>query len=444
MTRTAMMRLCRTPRTGLVQFALALFPLILLSLTMFATSASAQFEQYTPPGSFEETRESTEDLLERSMKEARWRLGRVFLHPWLGLRNIAFVDPVIDRDGNEVSDFTASIGAGIRAYAPIGRELTLAVHALPEYVWWQDLSERRRINGRYGTGLFGNFGRTGLEITATRQEDSRYVSREIEERINTRDEEGTLALEVDVGRGVSIFGEGSVRRLRFVDDTEQEALLGLGSLERDEEILRAGVKVPLPRGLTLGLGLESSEVDFTDNDDRSHSGTSPILHLDYDGSRFFLAIRLAFRDLEADPGSRFVAYDDPTGNLRYSWKLSSNTEIQLSGDRNLIYSSDDRWAYFEDTGFGLAVRTALTSQMSLRMFAEQGDNSYVSFVPASPARNDDHVAFGGQLEIGLGRVTLTIGASTTDYDSNLPGFDRSTTTILSGLTLGSRGGSPWG
>ncbi len=454
MTRCFMNRLRGTLRAGLALsalkmftlkvFALKVLALILSAQTMFTTGASAQFEQYTPPGSFEETRESTEDLLERSMKEARWRLGRFFLHPWLGLRNLAYVDPVVDRDGSEVSDITASIGAGIRAYAPVGRELTLAVHALPEYVWWQDLSERRRINGRYGAGLFGNLGRTGLEITATRKEDSRYVSREIEERVNTRDELGTFALEVDVGHGIAVFGEGSVRRLRFVDDTAQEALLGLGQLERDEEILRAGLTVPLSGGLTLGLGLESSEVDFTTNGDRSHSGTSPVLHLDYGGPRFFLAIRLAFRDLEADPGSRFVAYDDLTGNLQSSWKLSGNTEIQLFGDRNLVYSSDDRWAYFEDTGFGLGVRTALTSQMSLRVYAEQGDNTYTSFVPASPERSDDYVAFGGQLRIGLGRVTLTIGASTTDYDSSFPGLDRSTTTIRSGLTLGSRSGSPWG
>ncbi len=417
---------------------------VLFALTSFATSASGQFDQYTPPGSFEETRESREEQLERSMKEARWRLGRVYLHPWLGLRNVSFVDPVTDRDGTEISDFTASIGAGIRAYVPVGRELTLAVHALPEYVWWQDLSERRRFNGRYGAGLFGNFGRTGLEITATRDEDARVVSREIEELVNTRDEQGKLALEVDVGRGISVFGEGSVRQLRFTDDTEERTLLGLESLERDEEILQAGLRLPLPRGLTLGLGVERSEVDFTQNDDRSHSGTSPILQLDYDGPRFSLAIHVAFRDLEADPGSRFVPYDDLTGSLQSSWKLSNSTEIQLFGNRNLVYSPGDRWAYLEDTGFGLGILTALTSQLSLRVYAEQGDNSYVSFVPTSLERNDDYVAFGGQLQVGLGRVTLTLDASTTDYDSNVPGFDRSTTAIRTGLILGSRTGSPWG
>ncbi len=431
MTPKAVNQIHRTSRIGLV-------------LSLCATCAAAQFTQYAPPGSFEETRESMEDRLDRSMKEARWRWGRIFLHPWLGLRNLGYVDPVTDRDGTETSDFTVSVGAGIRAYAPVGRELTLAVHALPEYVWWQDLSDRRRLNGRYGAGLFGNLGRTGLEITATRQEVARVVSREIEERVNTRDELAKLALEVDVGRGFSVFGEGSLRQVRFLEDAEEEALLGLGVLERDEEILRAGVRVPLPRGLTLGLGVESSEVEFTSNGDRSHSGTSPILQLDLDASRSMLSIQLAFRDLEADPGSRFPAYGEPTGSLRFSRKLAANTEIQLFGNRNLVYSSTDRWAFFEDTGLGLGVRTALTSQLSLRIYAEQGDNSYVSFVPASPERSDDYVGFGGQLRIALGRVTLALGAATTDYTSNFPEFDRSTTTIRSTLTLGFGSGSPWG
>ncbi len=417
---------------------------IALVLTLFASCAGAQFEQYTTPGAFEEVRESMEDLLDRSMTEARWRWGRIHMHPWLALRNFSFVDPVTDRDGAEVTDFTASAGAGVRGYAPIGRELTVAFHALPEYVWWQDLDDRRRLNGRYGVGLFGNLGRTGLEITATRDDEARYVSREIEQLVSTRDETGKLALEVDVGRGMTVFGEGSVRRIRFIEDTEIIGLPNLTALEREEEILRGGISVMLSRGLRLGLGIESSAVDFTDNDDRSHSGTAPTLQVGYDASHIFLSVHLAFRDLEAEPGSRFVAYDGVTGSLRSSWKLRGNTELELFGNNNLVYSATERWAYFEDAGLGLGVRTALTRQLRLRLHAEQGVNDYVSFVAEPTERSDEYFAYGGQLLLSLGRVTLTVGASTTDYDSNLPAFERSTTTIRSGLTLGSRGGSPWG
>ncbi len=412
-------------------------------LSGWASSVTAQFQQYTPSGTFEEQRESMEDLLDRSMKEARWRFGPAFFHPWIGIRDIAYVDPARRRDGTEDSDFTATVGVGLRGYVPIGSELTLALHALPEYVWWQDLSERRRINGRYGAGLFGNLGRTGLEVSLARTDDASFVSREVEQKTNTRDLTGTVAVEVDVGAGFSIFGEGTLRQLRF-SALDEGSPAGLDFLERDEELLRAGVRVLLPRGLTVGLGVESSQVDFELNDDRSNSGTSPIVQIDYDSGRTALSINLAFRDLEPEPGSQFVPYDEITGSLRSAWRLGSNTELQLFGDRNLVYSSRDRWAYFEDTGVGIGVKTSLSSRLSFRVFVVEGDNAYVSFAPTSPERVDDFETLGGQLSLEIQRFTFTLGASTTDYTSNFSEFNRSTTIIRSGLALGFSGGSPWG
>ncbi|MEM7583021.1 MAG: hypothetical protein AAF560_06550 [Acidobacteriota bacterium] len=415
-----------------------------LLLSLWVMPAEAQFQQYTPPGNFEEERESMDDLLSRSMKEARWRFGRAFFHPWVGLRDIAFVDPALRTDSLEESDFTATIGVGVRGYVPIGPEMTLALHALPEYVWWKDLDERRRINGRYGAGLFGNLGRTGLEISLSRTDDASFVSREIEQKVNSEDLTAKVSAEVDVGAGFSLFAEGNVRQIRFAALEEDSALRGLDSLERDEDLLRAGVRVLLPRGLRLGLGVESSQVDFEQNALRSNSGTSPLLQVDFDSGRVALALNLAFRDLEPEPGSQFVPYDDVTGSFRTVWRVGGNTQLQLFGDRNLVYSTQDRWAYFEDTGIGVGVKTSLSSRLSLRVFAMDGSNDYVNFEPTAPQRVDDFEAYGGEVRIEIDRFTLTLGAAVSDYTSNFEEFDRSTTTIRSGLALGFPSGSPWG
>ncbi|MEM7351578.1 MAG: hypothetical protein AAF657_12350 [Acidobacteriota bacterium] len=411
-------------------------------LCLAGIDAQAQFVQYNPPGTFEEKRESTEELLERSIKEARWRWGRFYAHPWIGIRNITYVDPVTGVDGVETTDFTASVGAGVRAYMPVGSELTLAIHALPEYVWWRDLSERRRINGRYGVGLFGNLGRTGLELSATRNEDARIVSREVEEQANIQDDVATASLEVDIGHGFAAFASGTLRSVSFREEASQAAT-SFAALERDEQVLRAGIKVELPRGLTVGIGLEDAQVDFTQAPDRSLSGTSPILLLDYDAERFYLEAELAARDLEPDSGSRSVPYDDITGSFKAAWRFPGGSELQFFGAQNLVYSLNDRTAYFEDVSVGLGFKTNLTSQLSLRLFAQDGTNDYVDFEPAPVPRSDDYQAYGLDLRLALGRFTLSLGASQTDYDSNLPQFDRETTTIRSGLTLG-LGGSPWG
>ena len=64
------------------------------SLLLFSCSHSAfgQFTQYRPPGDFKEERESTDELLERSMQEARWRLGALLVDPWLSLRDVGYIN----------------------------------------------------------------------------------------------------------------------------------------------------------------------------------------------------------------------------------------------------------------------------------------------------------------------------------------------------------------
>ncbi len=414
-----------------------------LMLGALAVPAGAQFDQYANPGQSGAPGRPIDEVIERALEEARWKAGPFYIDPWLALDEVAYVDNVTSETGGpKVSDLTATAGAGLRAYVPFGN-MTLALHALPEYVWWQDLAERRRWNGRYGAGLFGAVGPVRLELSARRVDDASFVSREVEEKVNTRDEIGEAAVSVDVGRGVTVFGGASVRRVSF-DADPGTGITGLDRLERDEELLEAGVEIPVFGGWTLGVGAESSTVDFQMPGDRSNSGLSPFVRLEHDRGDASFAARLAWRDLEAEGGSRFVPYDGVTGKLRARWRSSSRLELELFGDRNLVYSTTDDWVYFEDTGFGAAVRLALSSRLNVRLFAENGSADYTGFEASAPARTDDYQTFGGHFEVRLGRARLTVGGSRTDYDSNLPGFDREVTVIRSGLRFGLGGASPWG
>jgi hypothetical protein len=403
-----------------------------LGLWLISTSASAQFDQYSSPGSFQETRESTEDLLDRSMKNARWRLGRVFLHPWIGLRDVSYSD--------QEADITATVGAGIRGYLPLG-EFTLVMHVLPEYVWWKDQSERRQLNGRYGAGLFGNLGRTGVELSATRTDEARFFSRQLEERVNVREDFGKASIEVDVWGGLSLFARASLRRIQYLSQGNEN----LFHLEREEERFAFGVRFHLPRDLTIGLGVESSEADFIRDESRSNSGTSPVLQIEYDAGSLSVSADLYRLDLESESGSGFVPYEETAGSFQLKWQSTGRLAIRLYGHSNLVYSSSERWVYYQDSTLGVGIRTRLTSQMSLYFYGEEGQDEYTSFEPSSFAvRDDDFTSFGGNFRVGWNRFTLNLGVSRTDYDSTLPEFARSTTVISSSLTLGLGGGSPWG
>ena len=245
------------------------------SLLLFSCSHSAfgQFTQYRPPGDFKEERESTDELLERSMQEARWRLGALLVDPWLSLRDVGYINEA-EPFG---SDVTATVGVGLRAYLPIGNQTTLAIHGLPEYNAYFENTERNQLNFSYGLGLFSNFGRIGMEVSARQQERDDFFSNELNRRVTSQISYGVFSLEVDLGRGVSIFGAAEPRLYRFPESSDflEQALL---DQERDEAVFRAGFRLALPRGLSIALGAETSEADFdSETNDRSNSGIALIL-----------------------------------------------------------------------------------------------------------------------------------------------------------------------
>lgn len=417
-----------------------------------AAPAVGQFSQYVPPGQFEEERETIQERLDRAMKESRWRVGRFFIDPWFGLRNASYLDNVQGVAGDETeSDFTATVGAGLRLYRPVGSEMTFAAHALPEYVWWQDLEGRRRTNGRYGAGFFGNFGRAGLELSATRSEDAIFFSREVETPVNTRYDVGSANLEFELGAGVALFVGAETRLIRYLDQDEP-FLSNLDLLDRDEEVVRGGIRFSPAGGLIVGLGVEESTVDFETSAassaqarDRSNSGTSPILQVDFSGNVFDFTLNAASRDLEPEPGADFVAYEAVTGSARLLGKFGGRLRPQLYVNKNLVYSVQQEWAYFEDNSVGLGVRTSLGRKASLRLFIEQGTNDYIAVGTGRIDREDDLDVIGGDVRFSLGRFFLSLGATTTDYDSNRDTFDREVTVIRSGFGLArSGGGNPWG
>ena len=415
-----------------------LFACLILSLC--SQSAFCQFTQYRPPGDFEEQRESTDELLERSMQKARWRLGALLVDPWLSLRDLGYIEEV-EPFG---SDITATVGLGLRAYLPVGYSTTLAIHALPEYSAYVENSVRNELNFSYGLGLFSNFGRIGTEVSVRQQERDDFFSNESNRRITSQISYGVASLEADLGRGASLFFAAEPRRYRFpkTSDVLSQALL---YQERDEHVFRAGFRLKLPRGLSIALGAEASEADFdSETYDRSNSGVAPILQAHYDAHPFYVDFNFALRDLEPVAGSLFVPYNEPSGDFGISWRTSPRWQLQVFGRRFLVYSLDPEWVYYQDDAIGLAAEIGLSSNAGFRIFYEKGANDYRAYSSVQP-RNEDLDSIGGALSLDLGRgIVMRIRVRETQYTPVSGGLERRVTYIATGFTFGSGSGSPWG
>jgi hypothetical protein len=407
-------------------------------LFLVSSQAEAQFLQYNPPGDFQSLAESREELFKREMEGARWRLGRLYVSPWFAIRDLTYIenDSTISAGGGE-ADLSATVGAGLDAYLPLGGDFVLGAYVRPEYVWWQDNDARRRLNGASGLGIFGNLGRIGIEASAERTEHSRVYSREVEERVNQRWDDASAEVTVDLGKRIGWFVRGEALRFETIED---DPLLGgaFDGLDRDETAVQTGLGFFIRDQFRLGLGVEKTGVDFDRSVpfDRSNTGDGVFFELEYSNPRFTARGRLTDRTVDPVAPGSFRSFDGQTGFLDLSVRPLGPLQLELSERQNLSFSISESNAFFRSTISTIAVRSALGSRAGLRAFYEMGELNYEGGQPDTPDRIDDLSGEGITLDFTLGRAHIAISASRTKYDSNFADRDRTVTRLRTSLNFG--------
>src|ERR1700730_15130181 len=101
-----------------------------LLLFLLAGRAGAQFSQYTAPGGPEGRPADRKGELAKEVQEARFRLGPGRVEPTAGLRDVSYVKTLVASSAvTQPTDFTATAGAGLRAYLPTGPQVTWTAYA---------------------------------------------------------------------------------------------------------------------------------------------------------------------------------------------------------------------------------------------------------------------------------------------------------------------------
>lgn len=406
----------------------------------------AQFDQYTAPGGPAGRQDSRKEALEKAVEQARWRFGALRVDPWVGLKDVDYVDNALGTpSGGKVGDVTATVGAGLRAYLRTGPKLTWAAHALPEYVWWRDLADRRRLDGRFGVGAFAFGNRLTFEVTATREQTQQIATPEVLQAIHVRSDRGELTLDAPLGGAFSLFG--SVARLgvrnlspgRGADREEAE----LAGLDRDETLSTGGLRWHLPGRWLLGLGVQRSDVTFLRRGglfDRSSTGTSPVAELSHDAAGLSVGIQVSRRTLDPKPGSTFVPYRGATADGSIGLRTDRRLSFWLYGGRSLVYSIEPGYSYLRNDQGGAAALWKLGWRTNLRVFGEAGRQGYTTLSAGLPDRRDTSRSYGAEVSLSLARGgILSLRASRSAFRSNLPGFDRAVASFGAGVSFGGRG-----
>jgi hypothetical protein len=406
-----------------------------LGLLLMAGSAGAQF-QYTAPGGPEEQPASRKEALELEVTRARYRLGPMRVAPWATLRDVAYVRPIISAGEPLPADFTATVGAGFRAYLRNGPKVTWTLGVLPEYVWWHKQTGRRLLSGRYQAGFHGFFNRLTLEATAGREQALQIVTPEVPILASSRTDKAEVLTELELTPALFAFVSGSaLEQTNLEDDTRDPRLEILRLLDRRERVARGGLRWQPRQELSLGLGVEGSRADFSRSAvARSNSGTAPLALFSYRGHRLGFEGEVAFRSLEARRGSAFVPYHKPTGRAALMLGSGRTLAGTLYASRNLIYSLASNYAYLQDNRLGFSLQGSLGYRFHISGFVETGPDEYTAFVAGSPNRRDDVTSYGTTIDYNITQdLIVGLKGLRSSFVSNLPGTDRTYTSV--GLTV---------
>ncbi|HEX6899496.1 MAG TPA: hypothetical protein VF789_07285 [Thermoanaerobaculia bacterium] len=429
-------------RRGEIMRLKTIRPMILfLFLWLVAGGAGAQFLQYTPPGGPDQESEDRREELERQIEAARYHLGPLRITPWASISDLAYVRNFFENGAESPDDVTASVGAGFRAYLRNGSKAAWSLQVLPEYTWWARQEERRQLNGTYLLGFHGFFNRLTLEVIAGREQELKIVTPDVPTPVSSRSDGGQIQAELQLTGAFSAFTTFSVEQQdNLVEDLTDPRFQELGRLDREERVLRAGLRWRPRQEWTLGLGAEISEVDFDrvrGLADRSNEGTAPIAEVRFRGNRLEAGFDLADRSLEARRGAFFVPYDRITGSAQVAVKGGRRSSTGVYASRTLAYTISPLYSYLQDERLGVFVGIGAGRRASLRVFAEGGANDYFTFSPLTPPRQEDVTSYGGSLTFPLGRfLSFQLNGVRSRFDSNLPGGDRTYTSLGTTIALG--------
>ncbi len=349
-----------------------------------------QFTQYTQPGSVSPRQlKSQRERLDEEAAEARWHLGALRVDPWLAVRDLTW----IDNPGGQVngtspqSDLSATVGAGLAAFLHSGPKVVWTAYTLPEYVWWKEDTDRRRLNGRYGLGMFAFFNRLTFQGTAKRTERVAILSAEVPEQANTRQDELAASGALRLGFSTSVFAEvGTASTRNLLNAAERRTGPAFQLLDRDEDRVRAGLRYEPRERWRFEVGEEWTQADFVHPErDLSNSGTAPLVGVTYSGPKLSVNARAELRSLKPRAGSEFVPVDTTTASVQVAVE-GNRLSPAVYARRTLSFSIVEGYSSFATDVYGVSFGLEVGRRANFRTFAELGTSDYTRLSPDVPDR----------------------------------------------------------
>ena len=357
----------------------------------------------------------TRDAVKQEVENRRYRLGPFRLTPVVQFSDVGYDSNVFGSPkGREVSDWTVGATAGFRWIVPVGSKLYVVGEALPQYVWYQKLAERRTFAGQYRTALLGFFNRASLEVGGFNSKSLSYFSAETETKLVQTILDGTAKAEIDVASNLSLYGGLEVARLRFGLAGADPTIIDVSAFQRQEAAARGGVRYRISPSWNVSVGYEKTLTEFVYvRQERDNQSDAYLLGVRYDRPKFFLTLSGGYRQGKPYNGSTFARYSNATGSYFASYFLSRKVEVKTYGRRRVTYGITA--AQYLESGIGGGVNVQVSPRVLLQWNADAGTNRFdasTSGGVTTPARSDRSISYTGGLSALIYRKMVVSGFAT--------------------------------
>jgi hypothetical protein len=352
------------------------------------------------------------EKIDNDLQRSRLRLGPVRLLPSIAITNAGYDSNVFATSVNPVSDWTFTVRGGLRFLLPMGTKMYFRADALPQYTWYDKVTDRRTFGGIANASLFGFFNHMTVQLTGYGAKDFGVYSTEFVSRVLSTTVGGNGAVEVQITPALSVFGRGEAQRIRY-DNAGQVVDVTIN--DRTETAARGGVRYRISEDWSVSSAYEQTWSDFDKvPQQRNNQSRAYLLGVQFGRPRFFVNVSGGYREGRPMDDSAFPPYSTPTGTFFASFYATRWLEIQAYGKRGVVYSIESSDPYFITNQIGGGLNIQPLDRVLVKGFATTGPNQYPLVPGETTERRDERTIFGGGVSVRVTERGVVTGLVTRD------------------------------
>ena len=327
---------------------------------------------------------------------------------------------------------------------PFGSKFFVTAEAVPQYIWYDQLMDRRTWGGDYRASILALGNRLSGSLGGSYSKGSAILNSETQQTVIQTTKNFAGNLEIGLTRAISFVAGAEFQNVRNSDqglDPSLPADADVHHLDRTDGAALGGLRWNLSPSVGVSAGAQVTRSDFVEDPEvRNNETIAYLAGFHYDRPDFFVNLTGGYRKGQPSPGSSFPEYATGIGSYYVSWNFSQPAELQAYGHRHPIFSRSAFDLLYVETRYGGALQLKLGPRVSIRGYAEFGTNSYpfrFFGTGASTKRVDDSVQYGGDVSLQVvSSVVVRAHVYQINITSNEPGIaDRKIFRFYTGLSL---------